>query len=42
MNECIWQGSLLKGILLDITGVLYESGDEFGSLIPGGIEAVQR
>ena len=32
----------IKGILLDITGVLYDSGGSGGSPIPGSIAAIER
>uniref|UniRef100_A0A3B3ZIQ9 Phospholysine phosphohistidine inorganic pyrophosphate phosphatase n=1 Tax=Periophthalmus magnuspinnatus TaxID=409849 RepID=A0A3B3ZIQ9_9GOBI len=32
----------LKGVILDMCGVLYDSGDGDGVAIPGSIEAVQR
>ncbi|CAG0913908.1 unnamed protein product [Notodromas monacha] len=32
----------VRGFLLDITGVLYESGGEGGKVIPGSVEAIQR
>ena len=35
-------GRIIQGVLLDITGVLYDSGPGGGTAIPGSIEAVQR
>lgn len=35
-----WQG--VKGILLDVTGVLYEPGENGGKVIEGSVNAVQR
>ena len=32
----------IAGILLDITGVLYESGEGFGTVIKGSVEALKR
>ena len=32
----------IKGVLLDITGVLYESGEGFGTAIPGSVEALSK
>ncbi|XP_069953328.1 phospholysine phosphohistidine inorganic pyrophosphate phosphatase isoform X1 [Cherax quadricarinatus] len=37
-----WLAEPIKGLLLDITGVLYESGEGFGTAIPGSVEAVKR
>ncbi|XP_011674256.1 phospholysine phosphohistidine inorganic pyrophosphate phosphatase [Strongylocentrotus purpuratus] len=37
-----WYDSAIEGVLLDITGVLYNSTDEGGVPIPGSIEAVKR
>lgn len=37
-----WYDSAIKGVLLDITGVLYNSTDEGGVPIPGSIDAVKR
>ncbi|XP_042208992.1 phospholysine phosphohistidine inorganic pyrophosphate phosphatase-like isoform X2 [Homarus americanus] len=37
-----WLSEPIKGVLLDITGVLYESGEGFGTVIPGSVEAVER
>ncbi|KAB7507123.1 Phospholysine phosphohistidine inorganic pyrophosphate phosphatase [Armadillidium nasatum] len=32
----------IKGVLIDITGVLYESGEGFGHVIEKSVEAIQR
>ena len=32
----------IKGFLLDITGVLYESGEGNGTAISGSIDAINR
>jgi len=37
-----WLKMPIKGVLLDITGVLYESGEGHGTVIPGSIEAIAR
>lgn len=37
-----WLDNPVEGVLLDITGVLYESGEGFGTVIPGSVNAVQR
>ncbi|XP_045601598.1 phospholysine phosphohistidine inorganic pyrophosphate phosphatase isoform X2 [Procambarus clarkii] len=37
-----WLKQPIKGVLLDITGVLYESGEGFGTAIPGSVDAVAR
>ena len=37
-----WLQKAVKGVLLDITGVLYNSGQGLGQAIPGSINAVQR
>ncbi|MCL4121700.1 UNVERIFIED_CONTAM: hypothetical protein GTU68_037258 [Idotea baltica] len=37
-----WLSKPIKGILLDITGVLYESGEGLGSVIEGSVDAVAR
>ncbi|XP_041476408.1 phospholysine phosphohistidine inorganic pyrophosphate phosphatase-like isoform X2 [Lytechinus variegatus] len=42
MSTGNWYDSAIEGILLDITGVLYDSTDEGGVPIPGSIDAVKR
>ncbi|CAB4005495.1 Phospholysine phosphohistidine inorganic pyrophosphate phosphatase [Paramuricea clavata] len=37
-----WLQKAVKGVLLDITGVLYNSGQGLGQAIPGSINAVER
>lgn len=37
-----WLSEPIKGVLLDITGVLYEAGEGAGTAIPGSVEAVER
>ena len=37
-----WLQRKVEGVLLDITGVLYNSGQGGGEAIPGSVEAVQR
>ena len=37
-----WLQKPVKGVLLDITGVLYNSGKGLGQAIPGSINAVER
>ena len=37
-----WYKKNIEGVLLDITGVLYDSGPEGGAAIEGSIEAVKR
>lgn len=32
----------VRGVLLDISGVLYDGGDDGGTAIPGSVEAVAR
>lgn len=34
--------STIKGFLLDISGVLYDSGDDGGKAIPGSVDALDR
>ena len=41
-NYQTWFSQPIKGILLDITGVLYESNDTGGVPIPGSVEALQK
>ena len=44
MGENLWYDncSNVEGVLLDISGVLYDSGKGGGTPIPGSIEAVKR
>uniref|UniRef100_A0A3Q2UC45 Phospholysine phosphohistidine inorganic pyrophosphate phosphatase n=1 Tax=Fundulus heteroclitus TaxID=8078 RepID=A0A3Q2UC45_FUNHE len=44
MADTGWPGCAksLKGVILDLCGVLYDSGDGDGVAIPGSIEAVKR
>ncbi|KAK7081838.1 hypothetical protein SK128_017367, partial [Halocaridina rubra] len=37
-----WLEKPIEGVLLDITGVLYESGEGIGTVIPGSVNAVKR
>lgn len=39
-----WEDSVksLKGVILDMCGVLYDAGEDGGSPIPGSVEAVKR
>ena len=37
-----WLCRKIHGILLDISGVLYNSGVDGGSAIPGSVEAVEK
>eukprot|EP00118_Oscarella_pearsei_P011952 m.84194 g.84194 ORF g.84194 m.84194 type:complete len:269 (+) comp36391_c0_seq1:29-835(+) len=37
-----WAKRSIQGVLLDITGVLYNSGEGDGTAIPGSVEAVHR
>lgn len=37
-----WLCRKIHGILLDISGVLYNSGGGSGSAIPGSVEAVEK
>lgn len=32
----------LKGVILDLCGVLYDSGEDGGAAIPGSVEALKR
>uniref|UniRef100_A0AC35UEY2 STAS domain-containing protein n=1 Tax=Rhabditophanes sp. KR3021 TaxID=114890 RepID=A0AC35UEY2_9BILA len=38
----MFRGKPIRGFLLDITGVLYNSSDDGGQVIQGSIEAIQR
>lgn len=44
MAAAEWPGfsRSLKGVILDMCGVLYDSGEGDGVAIPGSIEAVKR
>jgi len=37
-----WLRRKIRGILLDISGVLYNSGEGGGEAIPGSVEAVEK
>lgn len=37
-----WLQKRIKGVLLDISGVLYNSGKDGGSLIEGSVQAVEK
>lgn len=37
-----WNLKKISGVLLDITGVLYDSGPGGGTAISGSVEAVKR
>lgn len=37
-----WLKDPIEGVLLDITGVLFESGPDGGVAIEGSVEAVKR
>lgn len=38
----IWLRRKIGGILLDISGVLYNASEEGGEAIPGSVEAVEK
>lgn len=44
MADSGWPGCAksLKGVILDLCGVLYDSGEGDGVAIPGSIEAVKK
>lgn len=44
MADSGWPGCArgLKGVILDLCGVLYDSGEGGGSAIPGSVEALKR
>lgn len=44
MAETGWPGcaSSLKGVILDLCGVLYDSGEGGGVAIPGSVEALKK
>ncbi|XP_056433609.1 phospholysine phosphohistidine inorganic pyrophosphate phosphatase [Gadus chalcogrammus] len=44
MADSSWTSSAksLKGVILDLCGVLYDSGEDGGTPIPGSVEAVKR
>ncbi|KAJ3607685.1 hypothetical protein NHX12_024736 [Muraenolepis orangiensis] len=44
MADTSWTSSAksLKGVILDLCGVLYDSGEDGGTPIPGSVEAVKR
>lgn len=37
-----WLVRKIQGILVDITGVLYNSGEDDGEVIPGSVEAIEK
>ena len=37
-----WIVRKIEGVLIDITGVLYNSGEEGGEVIPGSVQAIER
>lgn len=37
-----WLVRKIQGVLIDITGVLYNSGEEGGEVIPGSVQAIER
>ena len=39
--SAVWTEGV-KGLLLDVTGVLYESGPGGGTVIPGSVDAINR
>jgi len=41
-SDMSWLTKPLAGLLIDITGVLYESGAGGGSAIPGSCSAIER
>ncbi|KAM4624631.1 phospholysine phosphohistidine inorganic pyrophosphate phosphatase [Polymixia lowei] len=42
MADFSWTKKSLKGVILDLCGVLYDSGEDGGVPIPGSVEAVKR
>uniref|UniRef100_A0AAZ3PXV4 Phospholysine phosphohistidine inorganic pyrophosphate phosphatase n=1 Tax=Oncorhynchus tshawytscha TaxID=74940 RepID=A0AAZ3PXV4_ONCTS len=44
MAATSWENSVksLKGVILDMCGVLYDAGEDGGTPIPGSVEAVKR
>lgn len=44
MADTQWPGCAesLKGVILDMCGVLYDSGEGDGAAIPGSTEAVKK
>lgn len=44
MADSGWPGCArsLKGVILDLCGVLYDSGEGGGSAIPGSVEALKK
>lgn len=44
MADSGWPGCArsLKGVILDLCGVLYDSGEGDGSAIPGSVEALKK
>ena len=37
-----WLIKKIEGVLIDITGVLYNSTEEGGEVIPGSVQAIER
>ena len=37
-----WLVRKIKGVLIDITGVLYNNGEEGGEVIPGSVQAIEK
>lgn len=37
-----WLIRKIEGVLIDITGVLYNSSEEGGEVIPGSVQAIER
>jgi len=37
-----WLTRKIEGVLIDITGVLYNSSEEGGEVIPGSVQAIER
>jgi phospholysine phosphohistidine inorganic pyrophosphate phosphatase len=42
VRDASWLSRPINGVLLDITGVLYNSGSGDGEAIAGSIDAVER
>lgn len=37
-----WLVGKIEGVLIDITGVLYNSSEEGGEVIPASVQAIER
>ena len=37
-----WLVRKIEGVLIDITGVLYNSSEEGGAVIPGSVQAIEK